>query len=659
MSQKRKLSSASEHHLAKRLTPGPYPQPPRTSTSSFQVRPDYLQTPQSLVNIPHDWHGGSAGSHPEVPGMAPTFGGSSDVFRNGIFPNELSAAPYPSCDHPQLHAPALECAYTTPDRIGESSESLANWSFQTTLTQPFPSPLELSLYDPFSLHGNSKGASGDVESSVPPFLEPTPSSPAGIPLQNHRTMLPGPSFSYPQASSLQVAQVSSWALQTRSTICHNQYGESVGPYRGSELVAPTPQSPSSSQNLPSQKCTGTRSWLDPRSGLNCVSQSSTSLLELPVPPIPTQIFLPNVELPQPSLPGTTEDPCITHTISAFDDNSAGAYTQLDGMGVPLPFLSEPMPPSSTAASSSDPQLCPSLSPLQPPQIHPTGLQTNQAYATMSHGGYDGMVVSSFGPGTAPPLESGSSSTFRYLKGLIPFHKRVTALPRISISDVQRHTALQVSGANPTSSQTPQTHGDVCHDWHAKSAESYLGPPRVAPKSHPSDSSRNLHSQQRMGAPPLWGPHSDPNYTNPSRTSLSERSISTAPTQSSPCNSELSLYPPSLSGTDRDPRATPTIWACQDNTARAQEQLQHAGIDLHMPPLSEPMLSSSAGPAVDGKNTTINTTKLILQIATPALKLSPIPLLSNIPDLLLILLQVYEVWRRFLRPIMRYHSHLLY
>ncbi|KAF8337020.1 uncharacterized protein EI90DRAFT_101526 [Cantharellus anzutake] len=92
--------------------------------------------------------------------------------------------------------------------------------------------------------------------------------------------------------------------------------------------------------------------------------------------------------------------------------------------------------------------------------------------------------------------------------------------------------------------------------------------------------------------------------------------------------------------DSSPSAPSTHLVLDANTS-LRTRLEHAGMGTALPPPSNSTSSSSAGPAGDGKKPTVSAIKFILQIATSALKISPVPYLNEIPGLLLTLLQACE------------------
>ncbi|KAF8324170.1 uncharacterized protein EI90DRAFT_2364760 [Cantharellus anzutake] len=121
------------------------------------------------------------------------------------------------------------------------------------------------------------------------------------------------------------------------------------------------------------------------------------------------------------------------------------------------------------------------------------------------------------------------------------------------------------------------------------------------------------------------------------SSLNCRNRSTMP------HLELSAVHPPVPDTSRlspshlDPkqptRSTRSIDTMPDSASSLHSQPDRVGLD--------PDVDSSLEPAPGKKPIIIGTTELILQAATSALKFSPIPLLSEIPGLLLTFLQVYK------------------
>ncbi|KAF8324202.1 uncharacterized protein EI90DRAFT_2367057 [Cantharellus anzutake] len=138
----------------------------------------------------------------------------------------------------------------------------------------------------------------------------------------------------------------------------------------------------------------------------------------------------------------------------------------------------------------------------------------------------------------------------------------------------------------------------------------------------------------------FGKWSSPNRRHKSPPSHPEPSVANIRLHPAPDTSRLShLYPEqNVDGNRRSPSSIQTV---ADTTSSLHSQLERMGLDSDVPSLSEVTALSSA-PASDRKKPVIiGTTKLLLQVGAFALKASPIPLLGEIPNLLLKFLQVYE------------------
>ncbi|KAF8335457.1 uncharacterized protein EI90DRAFT_332156 [Cantharellus anzutake] len=255
-----------------------------------------------------------------------------------------------------------------------------------------------------------------------------------------------------------------------------------------------------------------------------------------------------------------------------------------------------------------------------PQVHPAGPQPPQISGLENIPHDYGSVESSLGVDGAAPAFGPSW----------PFPIPVLELPEISDSDSQSHALVSSLETYSTSSQTP-CEGSHRDPWDG-STESYPEISRIVAPWSPSGGLQSLAPEMRT-----W--RSNVNSISRSSTPVPGSSATTTP--ASPVHSDRLPSPspmPSSSDTHGD---TPNPWGPYDNNARIRTELENAGIDLPVPPVPEPTPSSSAGPSDGKKESIISATRLILQTASSALKFSPIPFLPNIPDSLLMLLQVYE------------------
>ncbi|KAF8329993.1 uncharacterized protein EI90DRAFT_1256333 [Cantharellus anzutake] len=143
--------------------------------------------------------------------------------------------------------------------------------------------------------------------------------------------------------------------------------------------------------------------------------------------------------------------------------------------------------------------------------------------------------------------------------------------------------------------------------------------------------------------PPWSLLGDRRLWPSGRSSISHSStrVSESPVPISFVHSARLLSPPSAPSLPETAYASPNPWTPYDNRARVRTQLENAGMNFPVPPVSEPTPSSSVGPSDGIEGSIISTTRLILHTASIALKFSPISFLPKIPDLLLTLLQVYE------------------
>ncbi|KAF8326216.1 uncharacterized protein EI90DRAFT_3071011, partial [Cantharellus anzutake] len=293
-------------------------------------------------------------------------------------------------------------------------------------------------------------------------------------------------------------------------------------------------------------------------------------------------------------------------------------------------------------SYDDPQpLQASTSSFQVSQNYFTNSQT-QSHVNIPHDRYDRSAPPPE-PSWIMPTSGPSGNSRNYIQRRLPVPKRTTASTAPSLSDPWLHTLVsspqvpQVYG-----SQARQAYGSIRHDQEEEPTGSYHGLSRVAPTLHSSGDPRDSHSQQDIGGK---FPHLNSIYR--SRTPLSERSVSTISAQSFHDDLAMSPFPPSSPGSIETPRVTPSIYTLQDNNTRFRPQLEHRGTEFVSPPLSEPLLPSPTGPTGSRKKSVFGATRILLQTAASALKMSPVPaLLANIPDLLLTLLQVFEVGMQF-------------
>ncbi|KAF8335466.1 uncharacterized protein EI90DRAFT_332284 [Cantharellus anzutake] len=345
----------------------------------------------------------------------------------------------------------------------------------------------------------------------------------------------------------------------------------------------------------------------------------------PHPPKRHSPMAPDDNQQQPSAPSSSLDPSQYHPANSqtrqTGDNSLhdwhnGAYVVAHGttttssdsyplssvMTLPGPSYSHP---PSHQVLHTDPQA------LQ-------GRDVPRDWCSGSVGPYPGV------PGPAPAF--GPSGDPR--KFWMPWPKRVTELP---VSDSQSHTLVSSLQNHATSSQTLS---EIHRDWHDGLSGSYLQHPQIAPPRSPSDDFPSF----RLPRIEVTSWHSNPNSGSRSGTPVPVPSPSTP---SSPAHSDRFLSPPSALSPSETACASPNPWAPYDNSAGVRTELENAGMNLPVP-ASEPTPSSSAGPSDGKKESIISTTRLILQTASSALKFSPVPFLPNIPDSLLMLLQVYEV-----------------
>ncbi|KAF8324167.1 uncharacterized protein EI90DRAFT_2363816 [Cantharellus anzutake] len=150
----------------------------------------------------------------------------------------------------------------------------------------------------------------------------------------------------------------------------------------------------------------------------------------------------------------------------------------------------------------------------------------------------------------------------------------------------------------------------------------------------------------------FGKWSSPNRRHRSPPPHPEPSVAKIRPHPAPDTSRLSHLHPEQN-VDGNRRSTPSIQTAADTTSSLHSQLERMGLDSDVPSLLEATALSPA-PAGDGKKPVIiGTTKLLLQVGAFALKASPIPLLGEIPNLLLKFLQVYEVHKAYttiLRPL---------
>ncbi|KAF8324187.1 uncharacterized protein EI90DRAFT_2365430 [Cantharellus anzutake] len=139
----------------------------------------------------------------------------------------------------------------------------------------------------------------------------------------------------------------------------------------------------------------------------------------------------------------------------------------------------------------------------------------------------------------------------------------------------------------------------------------------------------------------FGKRSSPNRRHKSPPSHPEPSVANIRLHPAPDTSRLShLYPEQ--NVDGNRRSTSSIQTVVDTTSSLHSQPERMGLDSDVPSVSEATALSPAAPAGDRKKPVIiGTTKLLLQVGAFALKASLIPLLGEIPNLLLKFLQVYE------------------
>ncbi|KAF8317245.1 uncharacterized protein EI90DRAFT_3133994 [Cantharellus anzutake] len=202
-------------------------------------------------------------------------------------------------------------------------------------------------------------------------------------------------------------------------------------------------------------------------------------------------------------------------------------------------------------------------------------------------------------------------------------------------------------SQPLTSSLPQIHftrvwTDQIHDETSYVQHDRSGGPNLQPTGVPSmlrspsrsrDSKRQMSPGHHLMSDPRGNPHSNLlDSPNP------PGSMPTTPDLSALGGWELPLFCPWRSVDNL--HSTPITYPIHGPNAILNTQREHPGMDIVAPP-PEPASSSSAIPDGDQKKTVLSATKLLLQTASSALKISPIPYVSQILDLLLALLQAYE------------------
>ncbi|KAF8324184.1 uncharacterized protein EI90DRAFT_3076173 [Cantharellus anzutake] len=223
------------------------------------------------------------------------------------------------------------------------------------------------------------------------------------------------------------------------------------------------------------------------------------------------------------------------------------------------------------------------------------------------------------------------SASRRQKGKFPAYQLFSRAPQSSHA-LGPVPEIQIDGPSGT-----QSLGDIRSSGHDGSIGSH--PERSLAIVPTAASSRSLGGSETS---PLrrtikwFGKWSSSNRRRPT---LSHPGLSVANTRLHPApdTSWLShLCPEQNVG---NPPSTPSIPTTIDTIPSLHSQLESIGSD------PEVLGPTGPPPALAGdrkKPIIIGTTKLLLQAATFALKASPIPLLGEIPNLLLSFLQVYEV-----------------
>ncbi|KAF8311108.1 uncharacterized protein EI90DRAFT_1052858 [Cantharellus anzutake] len=256
-----------------------------------------------------------------------------------------------------------------------------------------------------------------------------------------------------------------------------------------------------------------------------------------------------------------------------------------------------------------------------PQVHPVGPQPPQISGldNISHGYRSvgsSLRVYEAASASGPPGDPW------------PFPIPVLELPE---NESQLQDLVSSLGIYHASSQTPCEGSD--RDRWDGSTESHPEISRIVASWSPSGGLQSLAPDMRT-----W--RSNVNSASRSSTPVSELSATTAPVHSSPAHSDRLPSPSSAPSGSESHCDTPNPWAPYGNNASVRTQLENAGMNLPVPPASEPTPSPSAGQSDGKKKSIISATRLILRTASTALKFSPIPFLPHIPDLLLTLLQVY-------------------
>ncbi|KAF8317255.1 uncharacterized protein EI90DRAFT_209770 [Cantharellus anzutake] len=202
-------------------------------------------------------------------------------------------------------------------------------------------------------------------------------------------------------------------------------------------------------------------------------------------------------------------------------------------------------------------------------------------------------------------------------------------------------------SQPSTSSLPQIrftrvridrdHDDTSYVQRDRSGGPNLQPPGVPSTSRSPSRSRGSKRRTSPGRRLMRDPRGNPHSNLLDPPNLPE-STPTTPDLSTLRGWEPPLLRP-LRSID-NPRSAPITYLIHDPDAilNAHTEREHPGMDSPPPPKP----ASSAVPAGDRKKTALSATKLLLQTASSALKISPIPYVSQILDLLLTLLQAYEV-----------------
>ncbi|KAF8317248.1 uncharacterized protein EI90DRAFT_209842 [Cantharellus anzutake] len=220
----------------------------------------------------------------------------------------------------------------------------------------------------------------------------------------------------------------------------------------------------------------------------------------------------------------------------------------------------------------------------------------------------------------------------------PSSQHPTFAPTSGDSQSSQPSTSSLPQIHFTRVRTDQIHDDTSYVQRDRSGGPNLQPPGVPSTSRsPSrsrDSKRRMSPGRRLTSDPRGNPHSNLlDSPNP------PESTPTTPDLSALGGWEPPLFRPRRSVDNL--HSAPITYPIHGPNAILNAQSEHPGMAIVAPPPPEPASSSSAIPDGDRKKTVLSATKLLLQTASSALKISPIPYVSQILDLLLTLLQAYE------------------